>query len=182
MDSVIKFYAVASCACCPCTPWIRTADHQPYVGLNPFCVWLRICQGIRLFIQSSPLISTFSTVKFTYLFVFAIWFPFKGMRANNSFLEDYRGVIRFPQSHWHRGIWSPGINDTAESASAVSLRLGFFYKNFIKVGYNSLIETAETDPAVSLRPRNPNFAKDYLEYLGEYESICETALAGFVFY
>jgi hypothetical protein len=32
-------------------------------------------------------------------------------------------------------------------------------------------------PAVSMRPRNPNFANDYLDILGEYEAICETALA-----
>jgi hypothetical protein len=32
---------------------------------------------------------------------------------------------------------------------------------------------------VSLRLRDPNFAveDDYLNYLGEYEAICETALA-----
>jgi hypothetical protein len=29
----------------------------------------------------------------------------------------------------------------------------------------------------SLRTRNPNFAKDYLDFLGEYEAICEKALA-----
>jgi hypothetical protein len=38
-----------------------------------------------------------------------------------------------------------------------------------------LIETLETNLVVSLRPRNPNFANDYYEYLGEVR--CETALA-----
>jgi hypothetical protein len=33
------------------------------------------------------------------------------------------------------------------------------------------------DPAVSVRPRNPNFANDFHEYLGEFEAICETAFA-----
>jgi hypothetical protein len=33
------------------------------------------------------------------------------------------------------------------------------------------------DPAVSLTQRNPNFANDYLEYLCEFEVMCETALA-----
>jgi hypothetical protein len=33
------------------------------------------------------------------------------------------------------------------------------------------------DPEVSLRPRTPNFTYDYLEYLDEFEAICETALA-----
>jgi hypothetical protein len=28
-----------------------------------------------------------------------------------------------------------------------------------------------------LTPRNPNFANDYFDFLGEYEAICETALA-----
>jgi hypothetical protein len=27
-----------------------------------------------------------------------------------------------------------------------------------------------------LRPRDPNFAKDYLDFLGENEAICKTAL------
>jgi hypothetical protein len=31
------------------------------------------------------------------------------------------------------------------------------------------------DPAVT--PRNSNFSNDYLDFLGEYEAICETALA-----
>jgi hypothetical protein len=26
-------------------------------------------------------------------------------------------------------------------------------------------------------PRNPNFSNDYLDFLGEYKAICETALA-----
>jgi hypothetical protein len=43
--------------------------------------------------------------------------------------------------------------------------------------FRGLIETAETDPVVSLRPWNLNFANDYLEYLGEYEAICKTVLA-----
>jgi hypothetical protein len=30
--------------------------------------------------------------------------------------------------------------------------------------------------AVSLRPRDPNFANDYLNFLGENEAICKTAL------
>jgi hypothetical protein len=33
------------------------------------------------------------------------------------------------------------------------------------------------NPAVSLTPRIPNFSNDYLDFLGEYEAICETALA-----
>jgi hypothetical protein len=27
------------------------------------------------------------------------------------------------------------------------------------------------------KPRNPNLSNDYLDYLGEYETICEAALA-----
>jgi hypothetical protein len=32
------------------------------------------------------------------------------------------------------------------------------------------------DTAVSLKPQNPNFANDYLEYLREFEAICEKVL------
>jgi hypothetical protein len=46
-----------------------------------------------------------------------------------------------------------------------------------KIGSRGLNETAETNPVVSLRPRNPNFANDCLECLGEYEATLETALA-----
>jgi hypothetical protein len=35
------------------------------------------------------------------------------------------------------------------------------------IGFRGLIETAETDP---------NFANDYLNFLGENEAICKTAL------
>jgi hypothetical protein len=56
------------------------------------------------------------------------------MRANNHFREDSRGVLGFPRSH---------------------LDYGIFDKN-VHVGYRGLIKTAETDPAVSLRQRNPN--------------------------
>jgi hypothetical protein len=52
----------------------------------------------------------------------------------------------------------------------------FFLKNVL-VGSSGLIEAAESHPAVSLKPRNPNFANNYLEYLGEFEAMCETALA-----
>jgi hypothetical protein len=54
----------------------------------------------------------------------------------------------FPRSHWNRGI-----------------------------RFRSLIETAETDSAVSLRPRDPNFATDYLDFLGENKAICKTAFS-----
>jgi hypothetical protein len=54
---------------------------------------------------------------------------------------------RFLRSHWDRGI-----------------------------GFRGLIETAGFDSAVSLRPRDPNFANDYLNFLGENEAICKTAL------
>jgi hypothetical protein len=36
---------------------------------------------------------------------------------------------------------------------------------------------SKSDPAVALTPRNPNFSNHYLDFLGEYEAICETALA-----
>jgi hypothetical protein len=39
----------------------------------------------------------------------------------------------------------------------------------------SLTKMFVSDPAVSMRPRDPNFANDYLDFLGENEAICKTA-------
>jgi hypothetical protein len=90
------------------------------------------------------------------------------MGANNRFCEWSRGIIDtagfepavsltlrdlIPQCNWHRGIESCGVNDTAES--------------------DPLMDTVGSDPAVSLT----SFSNDYLNFLGEYEPICETALA-----
>jgi hypothetical protein len=36
---------------------------------------------------------------------------------------------------------------------------------------------SKSDPAVSLTLQNPNFSNDYVDFLGEYEAICKTALA-----
>jgi hypothetical protein len=36
---------------------------------------------------------------------------------------------------------------------------------------------SKSEPAVSLTPQNLNFSNNYLDFLGEYEAICETALA-----
>jgi hypothetical protein len=73
---------------------------------------------------------------------------------------------------------------------------------FVRINFRGLIETAgyymkcyaalfvnnrkyvnkiknfchKTDPAVSMRQRDPNFANDYLDFLGEYEAICKTAI------
>jgi hypothetical protein len=46
-----------------------------------------------------------------------LWCPFKGNGSQLSFLW------MIPRWHWQRKIWSRCVNDTAESASAVSLRL-----------------------------------------------------------
>jgi hypothetical protein len=35
---------------------------------------------------------------------------------------------------------------------------------------------SKSNPAVSLTPQNQNFSNDYLDFLGEYEAIFETAL------
>jgi hypothetical protein len=40
-----------------------------------------------------------------------------------------------------------------------------------------LIDIGWSDPAVTLSPRNPIFSNEYLDFVGEYEAICETALA-----
>jgi hypothetical protein len=64
--------------------------------------------------------------------------------------------------------------DTAESDPAVSLRLKNILQT-VQAGSCGLIETAGTNTAVSLKLRNPNFANDYLDFLGEYVAIYETA-------
>jgi hypothetical protein len=46
----------------------------------------------------------------------------------------------------------------------------------VYVGSRGLIETGGSDSAVWLRPRDPNFANDYLDFIGENEAICKTAL------
>jgi hypothetical protein len=98
-----------------------------------------------------------------YLFIcFCYGFPLMGIRSINRFRQDYRGVIRFPRSHWDLGIGFHGFNDTAESASVVSCETEESYtKTFISypaasvkpriqsLGHN---ETAESDPVVSLNP------------------------------
>jgi hypothetical protein len=70
-----------------------------------------------------------------------------------------------------RGNRFRGLIETAESdmksyaAPAVNNRK-----------YVNKIETVGSVSAVSLRPRDPNFAHDYLDFLGENEAICKTAL------
>jgi hypothetical protein len=109
-------------------------------------------------------------------------------------LKQWDLILR---SHWNSGIQSSSFNDSGKSFSVVSMKLyRIFYKN-VKLGSRSLIEavepiprshwnrrkqsprclieSAETIPMVLLRPQNLNFANDYLEYLGEYKAICQTA-------
>jgi hypothetical protein len=93
-------------------------------------IWITRCQlhrGIGLFCQSSPLIFTFSSsysICVWCLPIYFFWngFPLKWMRANNRFL---RRVPRCPNSlsHWYRGIRYHGLIETAGSDPAVSMRL-----------------------------------------------------------
>jgi hypothetical protein len=46
-------------------------------------------------------------------------------------------------------------------------------------GFGNLYETAEAASAVSNGPRKPYISSNYLDFLGEYEAICETALGPF---
>jgi hypothetical protein len=74
------------------------------------------------------------------------------MRTNIRFCKDSRGVIKFP---------------------AVSMRPRDPIRFRREIQDNRL---QSSDPAVSMRPRDPNFANDYLDFLGENEAICKTAL------
>jgi hypothetical protein len=137
----------------------------------------KLTAGSDIFCQSSPLTFTFYSLYVcnVYLFIYLCYgFPLKGMRANKRFHAGSGGVIKIsavsltPRDR---------ILRSAESDSAVSLRIRNHTKCTVQVRSRGLNETAEIDPAVSLRPRNPNFANDYLDFLGEHEAICETALA-----
>jgi hypothetical protein len=100
------------------------------------------------FCQSSPLIYT-GTFSSNYMYVmFTYVFLFAMV-----FLKGIGANNRFRD-------WSCGVIKN----TAVLLTPG-------------LIDTAGSDPAVSLTPRNPNFSNDYLDFFGEYVAICERALA-----
>jgi hypothetical protein len=47
---------------------------------------------------------------------------------------------------------------------------GMRANNCFREGAHCLIDTVGSDPAVSLRPWTPNFATDYLDFIGEYEA------------
>jgi hypothetical protein len=47
---------------------------------------------------------------------------------------------------------------------------------FVK-GFSGLYETTDAASAVSNRPRKPYISNNYLDFLGEFEAIFETALA-----
>jgi hypothetical protein len=44
-------------------------------------------------------------------------------------------------------------------------------------GFRGLYQTAEAASAVSTGPRKPYISNNYLDFLGEFEAIFETALA-----
>jgi hypothetical protein len=85
---------------------------------------------------------------FTYVFVFAIVTPFKGTESQYSFREGFRGVIK---------------------ASAVSIRLLKLLPRPLSDRwslFSGLYAAAEAD-----------FDDYKVDFLGEFESILETALA-----
>jgi hypothetical protein len=110
-------------------------------------------------------------------YFYFLWFTFKGNGRQYSFSwmiprchKGSRGLIEITRSdlavsltppdpilwsHWHRGIWSSGVNDIAESASPVSLTLWNLLHKNVQVGSNGLIETAGSDPVVSLTLWDP---------------------------
>jgi hypothetical protein len=139
------------------------------------------------------------------IYFFLLWFPLKGIGAYNRFREGSRSVKDFcvliditgsdpavslkrrDPFQWHRWIRFRDLIETTESFTkmsksdpAVSLTpwdlIPRSHWNHRKRS-RGLIETAGSDTAVSWRPRNPNFTKDYLDFINEYEAICETALA-----
>jgi hypothetical protein len=97
---------------------------------------------------------------FTYVYVFAIVpIPLKELRANNHFREGFRGVIK---------------------DSAVSIRLWKQLPRSISdhgSGFGGLYQTAEAAFSVSIISQKPYISNNYLNFLGEFEAIFETALA-----
>jgi hypothetical protein len=76
------------------------------------------------------------------------------MGANKPFRERCRGVIKISEVSLNRKI---RFRDTFKFAES--------FANIFML-----------DPAVSLKPRNPNFANDYIESR-RIRAICETVLA-----
>jgi hypothetical protein len=78
--------------------------------------------------------------------IFCYGFPLKGMRADNRFHEDSLGVIRSlgrAVSLRPKNPLPHGLIETAES----------FSKQNVHFRSRGLIETAVTDPAISLKPQ-----------------------------
>jgi hypothetical protein len=69
-----------------------------------------------------------------------------------KFFKGFHGLIEttkpLSRSHWNRGI-----------------------------GFCGLIETMEEASVVSLRPLKPTITNDYLEFLSDFEAMCESTLA-----
>jgi hypothetical protein len=100
-------------------PWQLATLTTRHSDISPLCSGIRKSiqkspnAETEIFCQSSPLILTFSS---------NYGFPLKGMRTNIRFCKDSHGVIKFPRSHWDRGIRFRGLIETAGTDSAVSLR------------------------------------------------------------
>jgi hypothetical protein len=73
-----------------------------------------------------------------------------------------------------------GLIETAEYTSVVSLKP---WKSVPRsqwnrwIRFSSLIETAEAASTASLKSQNQAISREYLEFLREFEAICEMALA-----
>jgi hypothetical protein len=120
-------------------------------------------------------------------------FSLKEARDSQSRFSVSAVSYRFQRCHWHR--WNfrndphscfRGVIDTAETISAVSLTpLNFGKKNFCGWNpYDVLNFTIMVVSAVSLIPLKPfqrchwhRWNSNNVDFLGEYQAICETVLA-----
>jgi hypothetical protein len=147
----------------------------------------RYAMETEIFCQSSPLIVTFSSnYRYACLHTVCIGFydgfPLKGMWTNIPFCKDSRGVIKFLRSLETAGSYmksyaAPAGNDRKYVNKIENFCHRFPWSQWDRgIGFCGVIETAGFDSAVSLRPRDPNFANDYLDFLSENEAICKTAL------
>jgi hypothetical protein len=97
---------------------------SPWIRALGRIVWWKKIEGQK-FCGTVPLIFTFLvTISTVYdVYLFICCYPLKCMRANNRFCKNSQVVIRFPRSHWDRRIRFCSLIETAGSDPAGSLKL-----------------------------------------------------------
>jgi hypothetical protein len=155
--------------------------------LKPFRIWLRICGEIRFRNRQNRFprcqwdcwIPSTASLRPPNLLTWSHW----GRRSQTFFRCSF--VLKTTDTFLCKNnvVLLKGFRsliETGEAASAFSLKppkplSGSHWNRGIR--FRGLIETAEVASAVSLRQLKPTISNDYLEFLSNFEAICETALA-----